>query len=105
MTPQKFNASTTPAERARVLSQLHAAPEILRVVNVWDVISAKAILDLPETKALATAGHSLAATFGYPDGTIPLDISLDMTGRIVAAAGDVPVTADLDDGYDDTGET
>ena len=97
--------TTTPADRARALSALHAAPEILRVVNVWDVVSAKAILALPETKALATAGHSIAATFGYADGTIPLELTLDMVGRIVEAAGDVPVSADLDDGYEDTGET
>ncbi|HLT83271.1 MAG TPA: isocitrate lyase/phosphoenolpyruvate mutase family protein [Phototrophicaceae bacterium] len=99
MTPQP------PAERARTLSALHAAPEILRVVNVWDVVSAKAVLALPQTRAIATAGHSIAATFGYDDGTIPLDLTLDMVGRIVAAAGDVPVTADLDDGYADPGET
>lgn len=28
-----------------------------------------------------------------------------MVGRIVEAAGDVPVSADLDDGYEDVGET
>lgn len=102
-TPTENNKSR--ADRARTLSELHAAPEILRVVNVWDVVSAKAILALPETKALATAGHSIAASFGYPDGTIPLEITLDMVGRIVAAAGDVPVSADLDDGYEDAGDT
>ncbi len=96
---------TSTADRARTLRELHAAPEILRVVNVWDVVSAKAILDLPETRALATAGHSIAATFGYPDGTIPLELTLDMVGRVVAAAGDVPVSADLDNGYDDPAET
>jgi len=101
-------ASTSPeavADRARTLSALHAAPEILRVVNVWDVVSAKTILALPETRALATAGHSIAASFGYADGTIPLEITLDMVGRIVAAASDVPVSADLDDGYADPGES
>jgi len=92
-------------DRARRLRDLHAAPEILRVVNVWDVVSAKAVLALPETQAIATAGHSIAASFGYDDGTIPLETTLDMVGRIVAAAGDVPVSADLDDGYDDTAET
>src|SRR5690554_1823869 len=97
--------STSAAHRAQSLRDLHAAPEILRVVNVWDVVSAKAILDLPETKALATAGHSIAATFGYPDGTIPFDITLDMVGRIVEAAGEIPVSADLDNGYDDPAET
>ena len=101
----KTNEPTSPADRARTLRELHAAHEILRVVNVWDVVSAKAILDLPDTKALATAGHSIAATFGYPDGMIPLDVTLDMVGRIVTVAGDIPVSADLDDGYDDPRET
>lgn len=99
-------ARLSPAQRAQRLSELHGAPEILRVVNVWDVVSAKAILDLPETKALATAGHSIAATFGYADGeNIPLELVLDMLGRIVAVAGDVPVSADLDAGFGDAGET
>jgi 2-methylisocitrate lyase-like PEP mutase family enzyme len=97
--------ATSPADRARALRALHAAPEILRVVNVWDVVSAKAVLALPQTKALATAGHSIAASFGYPDGAIPLEITLDMVGRIVEAAGDIPVSADLDNGDDDPGET
>lgn len=96
--------STLP-ERAHAFAQLHTAPEILRLVNVWDVISAEAVAALPETKALATAGHSIAATFGYEDGeNIPLDVMLDMVGRIVAAV-DVPVTADLDSGFGNPGET
>ncbi|MFF2632821.1 isocitrate lyase/phosphoenolpyruvate mutase family protein [Microbacterium sp. NPDC058021] len=97
---------TTQAQRAQNLSELHAASEILRVVNVWDVVSAQAIIALPETKALATAGHSIAATFGYADGeNIPLEVMLDMVGRIVAVAGDLPVSADLDAGYGNPGET
>ena len=93
------------SEKAQSFAQLHTAPEILRVVNVWDVVSARAIAALPETKALATAGHSIAATFGYEDGeNIPLEVMLDMVARIVAAV-DVPVTADLDSGFGDPGET
>lgn len=91
-------------EKAQTLAALYDAPEILRVVNVWDVVSAKAIAALPETKALATAGHSIAAMFGYPDGQIPREMMIDMVGRI-AAATDLPVSADLDDGYGDAGET
>lgn len=92
------------AEKAKTLAALYEAPEILRVVNVWDAVSAKAIAALPETKALATAGHSIAATFGYPDGQIPRDSMLDMCARIVEATA-LPVSADLDDGYGDAGET
>jgi 2-methylisocitrate lyase-like PEP mutase family enzyme len=62
---------TTHAEKALTLARLHAAPEILRLVNVWDAVSTRTIAALPETRAIATAGHSIAATFGYRDGTIP----------------------------------
>jgi 2-methylisocitrate lyase-like PEP mutase family enzyme len=96
---------TSSRDKAEALAALHSAPEILRVVNVWDVVSARAIAALPETRALATAGHSIAATFGYEDGEkIPLDLMLDMVGRI-AADVDLPVSADLDAGYGDAGET
>lgn len=96
---------TASRDKAEALAALHSAPEILRVVNVWDVVSATTIAALPQTRALATAGHSIAATFGYEDGEkIPLDLMLDMVGRI-AAAVDLPVSADLDAGFGDAGET
>ena len=95
---------TTSAAKAQTLIGLYDAPEILRVVNVWDVVSARAVAKLPETRAIATAGHGIAATFGYDDGSTPRDLMIDMVGRI-AASVQVPVTADLDDGYGDAGET
>ena len=95
----------TTAERAAELLRLHTDPELLVVVNVWDVISATVVADVPGTKALATASHSIAATLGYPDGErIPRDLMIDMVGRI-AAAVDLPVSADLEAGYGDAGET
>lgn len=90
-------------EKASALKALHEAPEILRVVNVWDAISARTVADLPGTRALATAGHSIAASHGYPDGEIPLDLALAAVARIVEAT-DLPVTADLDAGFGDPGE-
>lgn len=94
----------TTAAKAQTLIGLYDAQPILRVVNVWDVVSARAVAALPETTAIATAGHGIAASFGYADGATPRDIMIDMVGRI-AAAVDVPVSADLDDGYGDAGET
>ena len=91
-------------EKALALKALHEASEILRVVNVWDAITAKVVADLPGTKAIATAGHSIAASHGYPDGGMPLELALD-GARVIAEAVDLPVTADLDDGYADPGET
>jgi 2-methylisocitrate lyase-like PEP mutase family enzyme len=92
-------------ERARELWRLHQAPELLQVVNVGDAASAKVVAALPETRAVATASHSIAASHGYEDGErIPLDLMLTAVGRIVDAV-DQPVTADLEAGYGDAGET
>ncbi|MGO4302008.1 isocitrate lyase/PEP mutase family protein [Leifsonia sp. RAF41] len=91
--------------RGAELRRLHDAPELLQVVNVWDAVSARVIGDLPDTRALATASHSIAATLGYEDGEkIPLDLMLDMVGRIVRTT-DLPVSADLEAGYGNAGET
>ncbi|WP_419819254.1 isocitrate lyase/PEP mutase family protein [Glaciibacter flavus] len=95
---------TETTDRALRLKALHEAPAILRVVNVWDAISAKTVAALPETAAIATAGHSIAASYGYPDGGMPLDLALAGAKTVVDAV-DLPVTADLDDGYEDPAET
>jgi 2-methylisocitrate lyase-like PEP mutase family enzyme len=93
------------AIRARTLLELHRSPEILVLANVWDVVSARVVAGTPGVRALATASHSIAATFGYEDGeNIPLDLHLDMVRRIVDAV-DVPVTMDFEAGYGDAGET
>jgi 2-methylisocitrate lyase-like PEP mutase family enzyme len=91
--------------RARTLLDLHTAPEILVLANVWDVVSARVVAATPGVRALATASHSIAATFGYEDGeNIPLDLHLDLVGRIVAAV-ELPVTMDFEAGYGDAGAT
>jgi 2-methylisocitrate lyase-like PEP mutase family enzyme len=96
---------STIEEKATERLRLHTAPELLVLVNVWDVASASVVAGDPGTRALATASHSIAAALGYPDGErIPVDLMLDMVGRI-AAAVDLPVTADLEAGYGDAGET
>ncbi|MBA8794455.1 2-methylisocitrate lyase-like PEP mutase family enzyme [Friedmanniella endophytica] len=95
----------TTAERAQRLLELHRAPQILTLVNVWDVISARVVADLPGTTAIATASHSIAASLGYEDGErIPVELMIEAVGRI-AAATDLPTTADLEAGYGDAGET
>ena len=96
---------TANAEKATELLRMHTAPEILRVVNVWDVITAQVVANTSGTKALATASHSIAAAHGYPDGEqIPRDLMIAAVGRI-AACTELPVSADLEAGYGNAGET
>ncbi len=93
------------ATRAGDLLALHRAPELLTVVNVWDVISARVVTDVEGTRALATASHSIAASRGYEDGeNIPVDEMIEEVRRI-AAATHLPVSADLEGGYGNAPET
>ena len=97
--------TSTPATRASELLRLHQDSELLTVVNVWDVISARVVAGIEGTKALATASHSIAASHGYEDGeNIPVDEMIDAVGRI-AAATSLPVSADLEGGYGNAPET
>ena len=100
-----MTADDVTIRKANELLRLHRDPKLLTVVNVWDVSSSRAVAGVEGTRALATASHSIAASFGYPDGEqIPLDLMLEQVGRIVAAT-DLPVTADLEGGYGDAPET
>ncbi|MET0930984.1 MAG: isocitrate lyase/phosphoenolpyruvate mutase family protein [Aeromicrobium sp.] len=92
------------AQSQKLLS-LHAAPELLKVVNVWDAISARVVSEVEGVTALATASHSIAASLGYEDGeNIPVELMIEAVGTIVSAT-DLPVTADLEAGYGNPGET
>ncbi len=96
---------TDLAARARTLLDLHTAPEILVLANVWDVVSARVVAATDGIRALATASHSIAATFGFEDGeNIPLALHLDML-ELITSAVDLPVSMDMEAGYGDPGET
>src|SRR6478752_1960270 len=51
---------STLQDKAHELQRLHAHPELLVLVNVWDAISAQVVADAPGTTALATASHAVA---------------------------------------------
>jgi 2-methylisocitrate lyase-like PEP mutase family enzyme len=92
-------------DKAQELQRLHAAPELLLVVNVWDAITDRVVADTPGTTALATASHGIAASRGYPDGeVIPRDEMIAEVG-LIARQTDLPVSADLEAGYGDPGGT
>src|SRR5258708_3248962 len=85
-------------EKAERLRRLHAGPHTLVLANAWDVASARLIAALG-APAIATSSAGVAYALGYADGQrIPRAEMLDMVRRI-AAAVDVPVTADGEGGY------
>jgi 2-methylisocitrate lyase-like PEP mutase family enzyme len=88
-------------EKAQLLRRLHSEPPMLVLPNAWDVASAKALGSLPGCHALATSSAAVARSLGWEDGEqAPVDEMIRANGRI-AAAVDLPVTADLEAGYGD----
>jgi 2-methylisocitrate lyase-like PEP mutase family enzyme len=91
--------------KASLLRQLHHEPTILVLPNAWDVGSARALAALPGCRALATTSAAVAASLGFEDGErTPVDEMVEACSRI-AAAVDLPVTADLERGYGDPPRT
>ncbi|HEY3922795.1 MAG TPA: isocitrate lyase/phosphoenolpyruvate mutase family protein [Gaiellaceae bacterium] len=83
---------------------MHRGP-LLVLPNAWDVASARAFAALPGCRAIATSSAAVARSIGFEDGEqAPVDEMLRAARRI-AAAVDVPVTADLEAGYGDPPRT
>lgn len=86
------------SKKAERLQQLIDAPETLVLPNVWDVAGARVVAEAG-FPVIATSSAGVAWSLGYPDGEeISRDDMLFMVRRI-AAATDLPVTADLEAGY------
>ncbi len=91
-------------EQAARFRALHKGPEPLLLPNAWDGGSAK-ILAALGFKAIATTSGGFAASIGRLDGTAVDDEALTNAAAIVKGAGEVPVSADLENGFgDDPGQ-
>ncbi len=89
---------------ARRFRDLHQKGTPLVLFNVWDAGSAKAVAEAG-AQALATGSWSVAAAHGFEDGEkIPLTLVLANLQRIVTGV-DMPVSIDLESGYDDVRST
>jgi 2-methylisocitrate lyase-like PEP mutase family enzyme len=87
------------AELAERLRALHHAADPLVLPNVWDAASARAV-QAAGFPAVATTSGGVAAALGWEDGQkTPVDEVFGAVARI-ARVLDVPLTADLEAGYD-----
>jgi 2-methylisocitrate lyase-like PEP mutase family enzyme len=85
--------------RATELLRLHHTGSTLVLPTVWDAWSARTVVDAG-FPALSVGSHPLADSRGQQDNEgMTLDDALDGVRRITAAV-DVPVTADMESGYD-----
>jgi 2-methylisocitrate lyase-like PEP mutase family enzyme len=89
----------TQAEKARIFKGLHERPGCFVIPNPWDAGTAKLLAGLG-FEALATTSAGLAFSLGKPDGVgrVTRDETITNAHAIVAAT-DLPVSADLEDGF------
>jgi 2-methylisocitrate lyase-like PEP mutase family enzyme len=92
----------TQADKARTFLALHQPGDPLLLPNPWDPGSAKLLASLG-FRALATTSSGFAATLGRDDGSVTREEALTHAAAIVAAT-DLPVSADLENGFSDSPE-
>src|SRR5579885_2349263 len=87
--------------RAELFRRLHHERSILVLPNAWDVASARALAAVDGCRALATSSAAVARSLGHEDGERAPVAEMVEAARRIAAAVDLPVTADLERGYGD----
>lgn len=87
---------TPMTAKARLLRSYH--DDVLVLPNAWDACSA-AVLAHAGARAIATTSAGVSWSLGRPDGQHLTRAEMIEAVRRIAAAVDVPVTADLEAGY------
>src|SRR6266567_2578368 len=95
-------AMLTQADKARVFRSLHERDRAFIIPNPWDVGTARLLAHLG-FEALATTSMGYAFSAGQRDCTIGRDKMIAHVSDIVAAT-DLPVSADLENGFGDAPE-
>jgi len=91
----------TQAEKAQAFQALHERAKIFVMPNPWDAGTAKLFASLG-FEALATTSLGFASTLGRVDGTLSVTREeLIANCRAIAEATDLPINADLENGYAD----
>ena len=89
----------TPVEKAAAFRALHERPGAFVIPNPWDAGTARLLASLG-FEALATTSLGLANSLGRVDGTNGVSRAEVIENcRVIAAATDLPVNADLENGY------
>lgn len=93
---------TTQAEKGRIFRALHERDQAFIIPNPWNVGTARLLAHVG-FEALATTSMGYAFSLGRTDGSLGREETLKYAAEIVAAT-DLPVSADLENGFADAPE-
>ena len=94
--------SISQSEKASRFRSLHDGLGVFVIPNPWDIGSGRILAGLG-FRALATSSAASAAALGRRDGGLTREEALTHA-RMIVAATDLPVSADLEKGFGDTPE-
>src|SRR6185312_1040582 len=92
----------TQAEKGQVFRALHARNEAFIIPNPWDAGTAR-LLELLGFEAVATTSAGYAFSQGRPDNGVSRESVIAHVAAL-SAATDLPVSADLENGFGDAPE-
>jgi 2-methylisocitrate lyase-like PEP mutase family enzyme len=93
----------TQSEKGNLFRALHERSGAFIIPNPWDIGTARLLASLG-FEALATTSAGYAFSVGQRDNTIDRDMMIKHVAEIVSAT-DLPVSADLENGFGDSTET
>ena len=94
---------STQAEKGKQFRELHERERAFIIPNPWDAGTARMLAQLG-FEALATTSAGYAFSRGTVDGAVGRDAMMAHVADLVAAT-DLPVSADLENGFGDSAET
>jgi 2-methylisocitrate lyase-like PEP mutase family enzyme len=93
----------TQAEKGKLFRALHQRDGAFIIPNPWDIGTARLLAHLG-FEALATTSAGYAFSIGQRDSTVSRDQTIEHAAAIVSAT-DLPVSADLENGFGDSPES
>jgi Phosphoenolpyruvate phosphomutase/Eukaryotic-type carbonic anhydrase len=94
---------SSQADKGRAFRALHSGPKAFIIPNPWDVGTARLLAQLGFS-ALATTSAGYAFSLGVSDNAVARDTMMEHLASI-ASATELPVSADLANGYGDSCKT
>src|SRR5947199_5802161 len=101
--PSTLAAPVSQTEKAQAFRALHQREGAFIIPNPWDIGTARVLAHLG-FEALATTSMGYAFSVGQRDNTIDRDRMMMHVAAIVSAT-ELPVSADLENGYGDAPKT
>ena len=95
-------STVTQAEKGRLFRALHDRAGAFIIPNPYDAGTARLLAELG-FEALATTSSGYAFTQGHSDGRLTREQALE-GARLIASATELPVSADLENGFGDAPE-